>query len=128
MHHRVVGVRHLNDKYSSLNHNATVLQWVDDYQDPTGVVGWSVDYDQAQCFYTGLNDEELDALNIAAVNEMHHAKRVEMYQEIQQQVYDNANIIPLYRNDFAFARSAKIDGLKVNPFYIYQTMGWTKAN
>lgn len=118
----------LNDKYSSLNHNATVLQWVDDYQDPTGVVGWSVDYDQAQCFYTGLNDEELDALTIAAVNEMDHAKRVEMYQEIQQQVYDNANIIPLYRNDFAFARSAKIDGLKVNPFYIYQTMGWTKAN
>ena len=69
----------LNDKYSSLNHQATVLQWVDDYQDPSGVVGWTVDYDQAQCFY-------------------------------------------------AFARSAKVEGLSVNPFYVYQAMNWTKSN
>ena len=118
----------LNDKYSSLNHQATVLQWVDDYQDPSGVVGWTVDYDQAQCFYTGLNDEELDALYQSAQSEMDHDTRVEMYQEIQQRVYDNANVIPLYRNDFAFARSAKVDGLSVNPFYVYQAMNWTKSN
>ena len=97
-------------------------------QDPSGVVGWTVDYDQAQCFYTGLNDEELDALYMAAQTEMDHDKRVEMYRDIQQQVYDNANVIPLYRNDFAFARSAKVDGLQVNPFYVYQAMYWTKAN
>ena len=101
----------LTDKYSSQSHQATILQWVDDYQDPSGVVGWTVDYDQAQCFYTGLNDEELDALYMAAQTEMDHDKRVEMYRDIQQQVYDNANVIPLYRNDFAFARSAKVDGL-----------------
>lgn len=118
----------LTDKYSSQSHQATILQWVDDYQDPSGVVGWTVDYDQAQCFYTGLNDEELDALYMAAQTEMDHDKRVEMYREIQQRVYDNANVIPLYRNDFAFARSAKVDGLQVNPFYVYQAMYWTKAN
>lgn len=118
----------LTDRYSSLNHQATILQWVDDYQDPSGVVGWTVDYDQAQCFYTGLNDEELDALYQSAQAEMDHDKRVEMYQEIQQRVYDNANVIPLYRNDFAFARSAKVEGLSVNPFYVYQAMNWTKAN
>ena len=118
----------LTDKYSSQSHQATILQWVDDYQDPSGVVGWTVDYDQAQCFYTGLNDEELDALYMAAQTEMDHDTRVEMYRDIQQQVYDNANVIPLYRNDFAFARSAKVDGLQVNPFYVYQAMYWTKAN
>ena len=78
--------------------------------------------------YTHLNDEELDALYMAAQTEMDHDKRVEMYRDIQQQVYDNANVIPLYRNDFAFARSAKVDGLQVNPFYVYQAMYWTKAN
>ena len=78
----------LTDRYSSLNHQATILQWVDDYQDPSGVVGWTVDYDQAQCFYTGLNDEELDALYQSAQSEMDHDTRVEMYQEIQQRVYD----------------------------------------
>lgn len=65
---------------------------------------------------------------MAAQTEMDHDKRVEMYRDIQQQVYDNANVIPLYRNDFAFARSAKVDGLQVNPFYVYQAMYWTKAN
>ena len=24
--------------------------------------------------------------------------------------------------------SAKVDGLQVNPFYVYQAMYWTKAN
>ena len=101
---------------------------MDDYQDPSGVVGWTVDYDQAKCFYTDLNDEALDNLNAQALTELDHAKRVEMYQQIQQGVYDNANVIPLYRNDFAFASSAKVDGLYVNPFYIYQAKEWTKSN
>ena len=65
---------------------------------------------------------------LQALVELDHDKRVEMYRDIQQQVYDNANVIPLYRNDFAFARSAKVDGLQVNPFYVYQAMYWTKAN
>ena len=118
----------LSDKFQSSSHQATVLQWVDDYQDPSGVVGWTVDYDQAKCFYTDLNDEALDNLNTQALTELDHAKRVEMYQQIQQGVYDNANVIPLYRNDFAFASSAKVDGLYVNPFYIYQAKEWTKSN
>ena len=33
---------------------------------------------------------------MAAQTEMDHDKRVEMYRDIQQQVYDNANVIPLY--------------------------------
>ena len=49
-------------------------------------------------------------------------KRVHPYEE------PVINVIPLYRNDFAFARSAKVDGLQVNPFYVYQAMYWTKAN
>ena len=115
-------------KFQSLEHQATILQWVDDYQDPSGVVGWTVDYDQAQCYYTGLNDTDLDAYNEQAQTELDHDKRVEMYQEIQQRIHDNANVIPLYRNDFACAASAKVDGVAVNPFYVYQAKNWTKAN
>ena len=115
-------------KFQSLEHQATILQWVDDYQDPSGVIGWTVDYDQAHCYYTGLNDEELDQLNEQALVEMDHAKRVEMYQEIQQRIHDNANVIPLYRNDFACAFSTKVDGIYVSPFYVYYVKDWTKTN
>ena len=90
-------------------------------------MGWTVDYDQAKCFYTGLNDEELDALNQQALVELDHDKRVEMYHEIQQRVHDNANVIPLYQNDFAFATTDNIDGMYVSPFYIYQAKNWTKT-
>ena len=115
-------------KFQNLEHEATILQWVDDYQDPSGVVGWTVDYDQAQCFYTGLNDVELNKLFEDAQVEMDHAKRVEMYQEIQQRVYDNANVISLYRNDSATASSAKVDGVYLSPFYVYYAKEWTKLS
>lgn len=115
-------------KYQSLEHQATVLQWVDDYQDPSGVIGWTVDYDQAKCYYTGLNDVALDQLNEQALVELDHDTRVQMYQEIQQRIHDNANVIPLYRNDSAVASSANVDGVYVSPFYVYYAKNWTKTN
>ncbi len=117
-----------SDKFQNLQHQATVLQWVDDYQDPSGVVGWSVDYDQCQGWYTGLNDVELNDLFVEAQAEMDQQKRIEMYWEMQQRVHDNANIIPLYRNDTASAYSANVDGVYVSPFYVYYAKNWTKTN
>lgn len=118
----------LTDKYKSLTHEATVLQWVDDIIDPSGVTGWTVDYDQCSSWYTGLNDVELDDLNTAASMELDEETRVGMYQEIQQRVYDNANVIPLFRNGFAYGSSKKIHNLYVSPFSVYQAKTWTKVN
>ncbi len=117
----------LSDKYKSLNHQATILQWVDDYIDPSGVTGWTVDYDQCQAWYTGLNDVELDELNTAANAEMDEAKRVSMYWEIQQRINDNANVIPLFRNGFAFAAAKNIENLYVSPFNVYFCKYLTKG-
>ena len=117
----------LTDKYSSLSHQATLLQWVDDIQDPSGVTGWTVDYDQCDAWYTGLQDQELDDLNTAASMELDEAKRIEMYQEIQQSIYDNANVIPLFSNGFAYASSTKVQNLYVSPFYVYKAKDWVKT-
>lgn len=108
----------LTDKFQSLSHEATILQWVDDINDPSGIVGWTVDYSQCQSWYTGLNDEALNELNKSANREMDETKRVEMYQEIQQKIYDNANVVPLFRNDFAYASSTNIKNLSVSPFKV----------
>lgn len=108
----------INAKYSSLQHQATILQWIDDINDPSEVTGWTVDYSQSKCWYTGLDDKVLNDLNTAASKELDEAKRVKMYWDIQKRIYDNANVIPLFRNDFAYAYSTKIQGLVVTPLYV----------
>ncbi len=118
----------ISQKYTSLKHQATVLQWVDDIMDPSGITGWTVDYDQCDAWYTGLNDKELDALNTAASKELDEQKRIAMYQEIQQRIYDNANVIPLFRNGFAYAYSSKIAGLYVSPFSVIFAKNIVKSN
>lgn len=108
----------MSDVYQNLEHQATILMWLDDIIDPSGVTGYAVDYDQCQAWYTGLNDVELDELNTAACMELDEEKRVEMYHEIQQRVRDNANIIPMYSNGFAYATGKNIENLYVSPFSV----------
>jgi peptide/nickel transport system substrate-binding protein len=111
----------LSEKYQTLSHEATILQWVDDFPDPSGIMGWTIDYDQCYAWYTGLNDEDLDQFNAAANVELDLEKRMEMYDEIQQRIYDNANVIPLFSNAFVWAASDKVENLKVTPFYVQIT-------
>lgn len=118
----------LSEKYQSLSHQMTILQWLDDIVDPSGVTGWSVDYDQCDGWYTGLNDVELDELNTAASKELDEAKRIEMYHEIQQRVRDNANIIPAFSNGFAYATTANIENLYVSPFSVLDCASLVKTN
>jgi peptide/nickel transport system substrate-binding protein len=112
----------LSDKYQSLSHQATILQWLDDFPDPSELTGWTVDYDQSDGWYSGLNDVELDKLNAAANVELDENKRIEMYHEIQQRIYDNANVIPLFSNSFVWASSDKVENLTVSPFYVLDAM------
>ena len=103
----------------NLKNQACMFQWSDDYYDPSEVLGWICDYDQSSAWFTGLNDVELDELQAAALIEQDDAKRVEMYLELQQRVYDNANVIPLFHNSFAYAYNSKVKGLAVDTFSNY---------
>ena len=103
----------------NLKNQACMFQWSDDYYDPSEMLGWICDYDQSKAWFTGLNDVELDELQAAALAERDDAKRVEMYKELQQRVYDNANVIPLFHNSFAYAFSDKVEGLAVDTFSNY---------
>ena len=111
----------------NLKNQACMFQWVDDYYDPSEVLGWICDYDQSQAWFTGLNDEELDALQAAALIEQDDAKRVEMYLELQQRVYDNYNVIPLFHNSFAYAYNNSVEGLAVDTFSNYYCENIWKA-
>ena len=111
----------------NLKNQACMFQWSDDYYDPSEILGWICDYDQSSAWFTGLNDVELDELQAAALVERDDAKRVEMYKELQQRVYDNANVIPLFHNSFAYAFSDKVEGLAVDTFSNYYCENLSKA-
>ena len=111
----------------NLKNQACMFQWSDDYYDPSEVLGWICDYDQSQAWFTGLNDVELDELQAAARIEQDDAKRVEMYKELQQRVYDNYNVIPLFHNSFAYAYTNSVQGLAVDTFSNYYCENIYKA-
>ena len=111
----------------NLKNQACMFQWSDDYYDPSEVLGWICDYDQSQAWFTGLNDVELDELQAAALIEQDDAKRVEMYKELQQRVYDNYNVIPLFHNSFAYAYTHSVQGLAVDTFSNYYCENIYKA-
>ena len=111
----------------NLKNQACMFQWSDDYYDPSEVLGWICDYDQSQAWFTGLNDVELDQLQAAALIEQDDAKRVEMYKELQQRVYDNYNVIPLFHNSFAYAYANSVQGLAVDTFSNYYCENIYKA-
>lgn len=110
----------VTEKYKSLKHQATVLMWIDDIVDPSGVTGWTVDYDQCNGWYTGLNDTALDQLNTDASKELDEAKRIKMYWDIQNKIKDNANVMPLFRNGFAYASQKSVQDLYVSPFGVME--------
>ena len=111
----------------NLKNQACMFQWSDDYYDPSEVLGWICDYDQSQAWFTGLNDVELDELQAAALIEQDDDKRVEMYKELQQRVYDNYNVIPLFHNSFAYAYNNSVQGLAVDTFSNYYCENIYKA-
>ncbi len=111
----------------NLKNQACMFQWSDDYYDPSEVLGWICDYDQSKAWFTGLQDQDLDDLQAAALIEQDGAKRVEMYMELQQRVYDNYNVIPLFHNSFAYAYSNSVQGLAVDTFSNYYCESLVKA-
>jgi len=111
----------LNEAYQNLKHQATILQWVDDIVDPSGIIGFTCEYDQSNAWYTGLVDEELEQLAIDARKQLDEAARVAMYHDIQARIYDNANVMALFRNAFAYGSSTKVSGLNVSPFSVFFT-------
>jgi ABC-type transport system substrate-binding protein len=66
--------------------------------DPSEVIGWITDYGQSSAWFTFLEDQALDDEQAAALVEQDTAKRVEMYWDIQQKIYDNKTTSSLFHN------------------------------
>lgn len=116
----------INEQYTTLNHQSTLLQWLDDVLDPTGVLGFRCDYAQSDGWYTGNHDVELEEMYRASCIEQDEAKRLDMIQEIQQKLYNNFDVVALFRNEFVWAVNNNVENVVVTPFNVQMTSNMIK--
>ena len=94
--------------------------WTNDIIDPDEVVTFGVDVEAgANSFNTGWSDPEAAQLAIDARSESDEAKRGEMYNRIQEIVYEQTPYLPLNYPPFRYATGKWVQGFAVSPLGNY---------
>ncbi len=94
--------------------------WTNDIIDPDEVVTFGVDVEAgANSFNTGWSDPEATSLANKARSEIDEAKRTEMYNRIQEIVYDQTPYLPVNYPPFRYASGTWVRGFAVSPLGNY---------
>jgi peptide/nickel transport system substrate-binding protein len=104
----------LTDKFQSLGHEITLLQWTDGGSDPASLLGFICDYSESMNWYTGLNNREIADLYEQSKHELDVQKRVALVHRIQEIVYNQHCIIPLFTSNYLYGVSNKIHDIDVS--------------
>lgn len=97
-----------------------LMQWWPDYADP---MSWftSLIHSEDDIYYNlaYISDKKYDEIiDDAVINTANNREKAEQeYIEIQKQVFDNADLIPMYDMIHIYAISKKISGVHENPAY-----------
>lgn len=102
----------LSEQFQSLNHTITMLRWSEDTNDPTGLTDFITVYDQSHGFHTGYRNSRLTALATEAAGTVDNARRAAAYKEIQQILYDDVPLFPVYQADYFLASRSNVTGFK----------------
>lgn len=104
----------LSEKTHSLTHQACIYQWTDGGTDPASLLGFICDYTESSHWYTGLDDKDLEAMYWDSQKEINYDKRVQLINEMQEIIYAEHCIIPIFQADYTYGVSDKIQGLNVS--------------
>ncbi|MDR3138507.1 MAG: ABC transporter substrate-binding protein [Treponema sp.] len=116
----------LTDKFQSLGHQITLLQWTDGGSDPASLLGFICDYSESMNWYTGLNNREIAALYEQSKHELNVDKRVALVHQIQEIVWNQHCIIPLFTAKYLYGANKKVHdidvstGNRLNVEYLYK--------
>lgn len=94
----------------------TVLQWTDSTPDPNDLSAFECVFADANQYNSFVYNEDLENLYYETAKETDHEKRVELLKQLQQDVYEWCNFVPLFQGEFLYGVSDKISGLNVTPF------------
>jgi peptide/nickel transport system substrate-binding protein len=104
----------VSEQFSSLNHFMTILRWSDDTNDPAGLTDFIAVYDQAHGFHTGFRNARVTELAAIAAGTVDMAKRAAAYKEIQQILYDEAPLFPIFQTPYFVVSRKNIQGFTLN--------------
>jgi peptide/nickel transport system substrate-binding protein len=94
--------------------------WTNDIIDPDEAVTFGVDVNSgSDSFHTFWSDPTATQLTNAARSETDVTKRTQMYQQIQQIVYDQTPYLPLAYPPFRYASGKWVHGFKASPLGNY---------
>lgn len=83
--------------YENLKHKVTLLRWSSDTPDPAAFTDFITTYDASNGFHTGWKNDHISEVARQAAIETNPEKRKAMYYEIQQALYDECPMFPLFQ-------------------------------
>jgi len=104
----------ISQQYRALNHSIIIMRWSEDTNDPTGLTDFIAVYDQAHGFHTGFRNARLTELAAAASATVDSDKRAAAYKEIQQILFDEAPLFPLYQTPYFVVTRKNVSGFTLN--------------
>jgi peptide/nickel transport system substrate-binding protein len=116
----------LSEQFDTLNHYITMLRWSEDTNDPAGLTDFIAVYDQSHGFHTGYKSDRLTTLAQQAAGTVDVTRRADAYKEIQQILYDDAPLFPVYQAMYFTATRKNISGWKQSSLGQYDLTELTK--
>jgi len=95
------------------------LGWIADYPDPEDFLDLLF-HSQSRQNHTGYANPQVDALLEKARLETDQARRMELYQQAEQIIVDDAPWIPLYHGSEYTLIKPYVRGLEVSPLGVYR--------
>ncbi|MDR2631026.1 MAG: ABC transporter substrate-binding protein [Spirochaetaceae bacterium] len=116
----------LSEQFDTLNHYITMLRWSEDTNDPQGLTDFIAVYNQSHGFHTGFNNSRVTQLAGIAAGTVDTAVRSAAYKEIQQILYDEAPLFPVYQATYFLATRKNITGFNQSPLGQYDLTNLAK--
>ncbi|MDR2028970.1 MAG: ABC transporter substrate-binding protein [Treponema sp.] len=116
----------LSEQFDTLNHTITMLRWSEDTNDPQGLTDFIAVYNQSHGFHTGFNNRRVTELAGIAAGTVDNAVRSAAYKEIQQILYDEAPLFPVYQASYFLATRKSITGFNQSPLGQYDLTNLAK--
>ncbi|AEF84350.1 putative dipeptide-binding abc transporter protein [Treponema primitia ZAS-2] len=116
----------LSEQFNSLNHTITMLRWAEDTNDPAGFTDFIAIYNQSHGFHTGFRNTRLTELAGIAAGTVDTSKRAAAYKEIQQILYDEVPMFPVFQTAYFVVTRKNVSGFKLNSLGNYDLSELTK--
>jgi len=118
----------LSTKRRESNYDITTSGWTDDIVDPSQEAEYMCVTKTSKNFWTNWNSQEADTLAQQGKSEGDTAKRQQIYDRIQEMVYNEVPLIPLYHTPYPVGMRKGVTGFIQTPLGNYRFEKLDKAS